>query len=230
MILKAFLRAIAQIGDPRFRRVLFLGVVLTLGLLIATTIGFVWLINAVTGPNSYVPILGEVTWVNDLLGWGVVLVMMVLSVFLMVPVASAITSLFLDQVANAVEDRRYPHLPPANSVPIWDGLRDTISFLGVLIVANIFALILYVFLPFAAVFIFWGLNGFLLGREYFTLAAMRRVGRARAKEMRRQHRATLWAAGTLMAIPLTIPLLNLMIPILGAATFTNLFHLLNRTD
>ena len=31
-------------------------------------------------------------------------------------------------------------------------------------------------------------------------------------------------AGTLMAIPLSIPLVNLVIPILGAATFTHIFH------
>ncbi|MEO0381733.1 MAG: EI24 domain-containing protein, partial [Pseudomonadota bacterium] len=76
----------------------------------------------------------------------------------------------------------------------------------------------------SAIFIFWGLNGFLLGREYFMLAAMRRVGRAQAKELRRAHSSTVWLAGTLMAIPLSIPLLNLLIPIIGAATFTHLFH------
>ena len=31
----------------------------------------------------------------------------------------------------------------------------------------------------------------------------------------------------LMALPLSIPLVNLVIPILGAATFTHLFHRLN---
>ena len=106
----------------------------------------------------------------------------------------------------------------------WDGFRDTINFLGVLIFANVLALILYAFfVPFAP-FIFWGLNGFLLGREYFQLAAMRRVGRAKAKELRKRHFATIWLAGVLMAMPLTIPLVNLVIPIMGAATFTHLFH------
>ena len=58
------------------------------------------------------------------------------------------------------------------------------------------------------------------------LVAMRRVGRKRAKELRRKHFLTVWIAGILMAMPLTIPLLNLVIPILGAATFTHLFQLL----
>jgi CysZ protein len=64
----------------------------------------------------------------------------------------------------------------------------------------------------------------LLGREYFTLAAIRRVGRTEAKRLRGKHGLTIWAAGVLMAIPLSVPLLNLVIPILGAATFTHLFH------
>jgi uncharacterized protein involved in cysteine biosynthesis len=64
----------------------------------------------------------------------------------------------------------------------------------------------------------------LLGREYFMLAAMRRIGRDKAKVLRKQHIGTIWMAGTLMAMPLSIPFVNLFIPILGAATFTHLFH------
>ena len=60
------------------------------------------------------------------------------------------------------------------------------------------------------------------------LAAMRRVGRAGAKELRRAHTGTIWLAGTLMAIPLSIPLVNLLIPIIGAATFTHLYHNLTK--
>ena len=134
-----------------------------------------------------------------------------------------------DTVADAVEARHYPLLPPATPVPFLDALRDTVNFLGVLIAANLLAIILYILVTPAAPFIFWGLNGFLLGREYFTLAAIRRVGRARAKEMRRENGATIWAAGALMAIPLSVPLVNLVIPILGAATFTHIFHRVNRT-
>ena len=142
----------------------------------------------------------------------------------MVPVASAITSLFLDEVAQAVEDKHYPHLPQVQSVPFGEAMRDTVNFLGVLIGANFLALFLYVLFSFAAPLIFWALNGFLLGREYFTLAGMRRVGRTQAKVMRKQNRGTIWVAGILMAMPLSIPLLNLIIPILGAATFTHLYH------
>lgn len=226
MIFTAFFAALGQIGDPRFRRVLFLGIALTLALLVAAYAGFLALLQWTLGEEVVLPLIGPVTWVTDLLTWSSLLVMIIMSMFLMVPVASAITSMFLDEVANAVEDKHYPHLPPAAPVPFTEALRDTINFMGVLIGANTLALILYlIFSPFA-LFIFWALNGFLLGREYFTLAAMRREGRVAARALRRKHFVTIWAAGILMAMPLSVPLLNLAIPILGAATFTHLYHML----
>lgn len=229
IVVQSFLKAIGQIGDPRFRKVLLLGVGLTFALLVVSYAGFLWLINALVGDQVTLPILGEVTWLNDLLSVSSFLLMMVLSVFLMVPVASAITSMFLDEVAQAVEDKHYPSLPAVPRIPFGDALMDTLSFLGVLIVANLLALILYaIFTPFAP-FIFWAMNGFLLGREYFTLAAMRRLGREGVRKLRAKHVATIWMAGTLMAIPLSVPLVNLLIPILGAATFTHIYHGLSGT-
>jgi uncharacterized protein involved in cysteine biosynthesis len=224
MILASFFAALGQIGDPRFRRVLLLGIALTVALLVAATSGFVWLIGTLTADTVDVPWVGEITWLDDIISWGSFFLFFGLSIFLMMPVASAITSMFLDAVAQAVEDRHYPALPPAHEVRFGDAVVDTLNFLGVLIGANILALILYVFFPPAAIFIFWGLNGFLLGREYFTLAAMRRMSRAEAKQLRSAHTGTIWLAGTLMAIPLSVPLVNLLIPIIGAATFTHIFH------
>tara|TARA_R110002033_G_scaffold124095_1_gene166217 strand:- start:2743 stop:3483 length:741 start_codon:yes stop_codon:yes gene_type:complete len=229
MIFASFFAALGQIGDPRFRRVLLLGIALTIVLLVAFTTGLVWLVDALTADSVDAPIVGEITWLDDILSWGSVLLMLILSVFLMVPVASAITSMFLDEVAQAVEDEHYPNLPPALNVPFGDAVRDTVNFLGVLIGANLLAIIVYVILtlmlmPFLTPVVFWALNGYLLGREYFTLAAMRRIGRERARDMRSQHSGTIFIAGFLMAIPLSVPLVNLLIPILGAATFTHLFH------
>jgi uncharacterized protein involved in cysteine biosynthesis len=42
--------------------------------------------------------------------------------------------------------------------------------------------------------------------------------------MRRRNRGKLWLAGTLMAAPLSIPVVNLLVPVLGVATFTHIFH------
>lgn len=219
--------ALAQIGDRRFRRVLILGVGLTFTLLIVASVSFLLFLQWAVGDEAVIPIIGPVTWLSDLVSWTGFGVMLVLSVFLMVPVASAITSMFLDDVAQAVEDRHYPGLPEVPGVPFGEALKDTINFLGLLIGANLLAVFLYLMFSPVAIFIFWAMNGFLLGREYFTLAAMRRIGRDGARALRRRHAGAIWIAGTLMAMPLSVPLVNLLVPILGAATFTHIFHALN---
>jgi CysZ protein len=170
------------------------------------------------------PWIGPVGGIDTALGWAVLPVMLAASVFLMVPVASAFCGLFLDNVAQAVEDRHYPALPQAQPVPLGTQVIDSVNFFGVIVAANAVALVLYVVSGPLAPVVFWAVNGYLLGREYFTLAAMRHVGRDGARALRRRHSGTIWLAGTLMAAPLSLPLVNLLIPVLGAATFTHLFH------
>jgi len=224
MIFSDFLKALMQLSDRRFRRVLWLGIALSVALLFGCYALLLWVIDAIDPGSISIPGIGPVTWLGDLLSWGSLALMLFLSMFLMIPVASAITSLFLDDVAQAVEDEHYPNLPVPPRIGWGDALRDTVNFLGILIGANVLAIFLYVLFPFLALFIFFALNGFLLGQEYFQIAAMRREGRQRAKELRRAHRGTIWVAGCLMAVPLAIPLVNLLVPVLGAATFTHLYH------
>lgn len=233
MIFNDFLLALSQIGDRRFRGVLFKGIGLTLGLLFALYAATGFVANLLLPNTVTLPIIGQVTWVDDLVSWGSVLLMIGLSVFLMIPVASAFTSMFLDDVADAVEEQHYPALPPARHVGFAEGLSDTIRFLGIMVAANLVAFLIYAILllmvvgaPLAPV-VFWALNGYLLGREYFQLVAMRRLGRDGARAAFRQHLGVIWLAGSLMAVPLTVPILNLIIPVLGAATFTHLFHRLS---
>lgn len=228
MILTDFLKALGQIGDRRFRKVLMLGVGLTLLLLAVITVIVVTAVGWFVPETVTLPWIGEIGWIDNALSWAVLPLMLLLSVVLMVPVASAFTSIFLDEVADAVEEVHYPHLSQAPRASFADGLRDSIAFLGVLIGANLLAVVAYLIVPPAAPVIFLLMNGYLLGREYFQLVAMRRLGRDGAKVARSRHGVKIWMAGTLMAVPLTVPVVNLLIPILGAATFTHLYHRLER--
>ena len=226
MIWHAFSRALGQLGDGRFIRVVALGAVLAVALLTGVYAALLWVLETFIPGTVTIPFVGPVGGIDTLLSWGSVLLMLVLSVFLMVPVASAFSGLFLEDVAQAVEDRHYPDLPPVPRARLGDTLIDTANFTGLLIVVNVLALILYFFAgPFIPV-VFWAINGFLLGREYFTLVATRRLGRTGAKALRKQYAGRIWLAGTLMAAPLSIPLINLVIPVLGVATFTHIFHAL----
>lgn len=224
MIFDAFFKALGQIGDPKFRAVLFKGIGLTILLLAGAT----WGLQLLLPDTISLPWFGEIVWLTSLLSGFVIFAMIGMSVFLMVPVASAFTGLFLDQITDAVEAKHYPHLPAAAGTPINQVLIDSLSFLGLLVVVNMLALVIYFLSTVLAPVIFWIVNGLLLGREYFQMVAMRRIGRKAAKALRRRHFMQIWVAGILMAVPLSVPVLNLIVPVLGVATFTHLFHRLNR--
>lgn len=227
MIWASFTLALGQMGDARFRRVLVLGLALTLALLVGVYALFLWGLDSLAPETLDLPLIGPVGGLHTLLGLGSALLMMILSVFLMVPVASAFSGFFLEDVAQAVEEKHYPALPPVPRQKFGDMLIDSANFFGVIVAANLVGLVLYFLAgPFVPL-VFWAVNGFLLGREYFTLAAMRRIGRPAAKALRKQNFWTIWGAGILMAAPLSVPLVNLLVPVLGAATFTHVFHALN---
>lgn len=231
MIFTAFFRAIGDLFEGHSIKVLAKGVGLALALLIAAYIVVAKLVGFLVPDTLTLPFIGPVTWVEDLASWGSVLLMMVLSVFLMAPVASAFIGLFIEEVADAVEDRHYPNLPALTDKPLSQTISESIKFFGVVLGANLIALALMViplFWPFAP-FIFTGVNGYLLGREYFQMAALRRMDREDAQRLYQANRWLIWTAGALMAVPLAIPVFNILVPVLGAATFTHLFHRIRQT-
>ncbi|TNC75001.1 hypothetical protein FHG71_00465 [Rubellimicrobium roseum] len=216
--------------DPRFRRVVRRGVGLSLLLLAATAGALLWLLAWALPDVVTLPWLGPVAWLDSLASWAAVPVLLVLSVLLMVPVASAMTSLFLDEVAEAVEDRHYPGLPRVRPQGWGEALREAGSAFGVVLLANALALVAYLLLAPLAPLIFVILNGYLLGREYFLVAALRRHDRAEAKRLLRANLGRVWLSGALMALPLLIPVVNLLVPTLGAAAFTHLYHRVRRAQ
>lgn len=221
-ILRDFSKAVAQMRDRDFLVVLGLGIGLTLILFVALGLGLLALISMIFPTSVTLPLIGTISFLDQILSWAVLPVMTILSAVLMVPVASAFTGLFLDRIANAVEAVHYPDLPPARAQSLSAALGDTFRFLGVMVGANLVALILY-FTPLAP-FVFWGLNGFLLGREYAQMVAARRLDPVQAIAFRQKNRWSIFGAGVLMTVPLTIPVVNLLVPVLGAATFTHLFQ------
>lgn len=217
-------RAIGQLGDPRFVAALVKAVSATIVALAlvfwAVVLGLGWLLPETIS----LPWFGPVASLDSILSWAAVVAMVGLSVVLMVPAAAVAVGFFLDDVAAAVEAKHYAYLPPATDLPVAVQVADSLRFFGLVVVANLAALIIYLLVPPLAPFVFWLVNGFLLGREYFTLVAMRRLGPEGAAALRRRHAGRIWALGTAMAIPLSVPVLNLIVPLLGVAVFTHQFH------
>lgn len=228
MILQAFLAALGQMTDGRFIRVLWRGVALSLGLLLALGLAL-WVLAQSLLPGSVsLPFLGTVGGLDLAATIGVILATALASVFLMVPVAAAFSAMFLDEVAEAVEVLHYPG-QVGRPLPLWDGLADSALLFGGMVLVSLVTLALAVFLGPLGPVLFWAVNGWLLGREYFLMAARRHLPRDQARALVSRHSGTLWLAGTLMAAPLSFPLIGLFIPVLGAATFTHLFQRLRTT-
>ncbi|MEO0344574.1 MAG: EI24 domain-containing protein [Pseudomonadota bacterium] len=228
MIFSAFGDAVTQLGDRRFIWVVLKSVMITMIALALTTLGIQWLI-----PDTLtLPWFGEVPWAGWILNRAVIVAMMAGSVFLMIPIASIVVGFFLEEVADAVEDVHYSQDQAKNPIGLWAGFVEGTQFLAILLLVNIAALIPYLIAaPFGLTpLVFVLVNGILLGREYAQLVAMRHVGRQGAKAFRARNRGTIWLAGVLMAIPLLVPVLNLVIPVLGVATYTHLFHRLQQTE
>lgn len=228
VIFADFTRALSQFMDPRFRRVVFLGVLLALALLVAVYALLLLAVQWIDPGSIDLFVIGPIDGLATLMSLGSFLFVLILSVYLMVPTAAAFSSMFLEDVADAVEDRFYPNLPPVAARSFATGLIEVINFTGLFIALNAVLLLALALGP-LYVPIYWAANGWLLGREYFNLVALRRMPPDQALELRRKHRGQIWLAGTLMAAPLSIPLLNLVIPVLGVATFTHLFHRLRAT-
>lgn len=219
-----FVRALGQMGDPRFRAVLLRALLVVVLALAAVFWAVVFGLGRVLPETVTLPWLGEVGFVDALLSWAALGLTLALSVVLMVPATAAAAGFFLDDVAAAVEARHYPGLPPALSPGLARQAWDAARFLGLVLAANAAALVVYVAVPPLAPVVFWLVNGFLLGREFFQLVSLRRLGPAEAVRLRRRHAGRIWLAGVAMALPLSLPLVNLFVPIFGVAVFTHQFH------
>lgn len=220
-----FSKAISQVFDHRFLKVLLKSVGLTALLLIAMIVLFFYLISFIPAFTFTVPFTDyEVGFLDELAATASVGLILALSAFLMFPVAAIFIGLFLDEIADAVERRHYPHLPEPRRQSLGEALMQGLEFALVLIGANVLALIIYLLSTALAPVIFWIVNGYLLGREYFEVVAMRRMDQPEAKRLRRKHLPSIWMAGALIAIPLSVPILNLLAPLVGVAAFVHLYH------
>jgi uncharacterized protein involved in cysteine biosynthesis len=221
-----FAKAVGQLFDPRFLWVLIRAVGLSAALFGGAYYGLIWLAVTLLPGSVSLPWLGTVP-IGDWFGAMAFSGALLMAVFLMFPVAAVFLGFFLEDIADAVEARYYPALPAVQPLSLVATLGDSLRFLLVMILANLLALVIYFASALLAPVIFYIVNGFLLGREYFQLVAMRRIGPRAANRLRKAHRWEIWFAGILMAIPLSVPGLNLLVPLLGVATFTHVFHRLN---
>src|SRR5499427_1998949 len=94
------------------------------------------------------------------------------ALFLMPAVTAFVGSFFVDEVAEVVEREYYPAHPAGQALPFFRALTEGIKIAALAVIVYLFALP-FVLLAGLGIVILFLANAYLLGREYFALAAMR---------------------------------------------------------
>jgi CysZ protein len=208
-------RAARLIFDPAFAGIVIKSLLLTILLFAAalalTEFGL-----------AHLPVLGN-PFVNRALEWIAPLLFVFGGVIVGPPVAAVFASLFLDQVAGRIEVRDYPGRV-ARGASFAANLRAGVKLAALVIGVNLVLLPFDIGLPGVGEVLSVAANGWLLGREYFELVALRHITTDDATRVRRANSGAVWFAGVLIALASMIPLLNLVAPLLGTALMVHLFH------
>jgi len=138
------------------------------------------------------------------------------ALFLMPTVTAFVGSFFVDEVADAIERGSYPAEPPGKALPLLRALVEGVKF-ALLSLAVYLCALPFIFLAGIGVIVLFLANAYLLGREYFELAAMRFRPPHDAKALRKAHAPYIFLAGMAIAVFVSIPIVNLATPIFAMA-------------
>jgi CysZ protein len=213
-------QAFQELFTPPFRAVLWKCVAFTIGLLIVLIVAVEWTFS------HFVQWPG---WIEIAIEWLGGLALVVGSIFLIPPVTSLIAGLYLDDIAAEVERAAYPSDPPGKELATLPAIVLALKFFLVVLAVNILALFLLL-IPGVNLIAFYLGNGYLLGREYFELAAMRHISSDEAKQLRKANRLTVLMCGLIIAGIASVPILNLITPLFATAFMVRIFKGLSRAS
>jgi CysZ protein len=199
---------------PAQRRALFGSILGTIAVFVALHFLVSWGVERVR-PESHPWLL----WPLEILGNVAVLA---LTWLLFPAVATTILSFFLDGVLERLEAQHYPGLPPSRGMPMGAVLASGGRLLGLTIGLNLLALPIYLLVPVIYPLLFYGVNGYILGREYFDLVALRRLDGVAATALWRERRGRWLLAGVAIAALLSLPIVNLAAPLVAASFMLHL--------
>ena len=220
--------ALAQMFTPSFRAVLLKSVGAAVALLVLIGIalhrlltwfvesGGTWLEASVS--TSYHGTIDVAQWVIAFIAsLGVMLGM----VFLMPAVTALVASFFADEIAVQVERTHYPADPPGQSLPVTRSLLEGVKTALLALLVYLCAVPFLLLAGLGAVLFFFA-TAFLLGREYFELAAMRFHSPTEAKALRKHHASRVCLGGMLIAAFVSIPIVNLATPLFATALMVHI--------
>jgi len=222
-MIDAAVKALSQILSPPMRSILWRSIGMALVMIVVLAVGLqrllswlatsgeVWAETAL-GPSFQTP-LNVLAWIISIAaGLGIVFG----AVFLMPAITSLVASFFVDDVGDLVEREHYPAEKPGVALPLTIAVPQGVKTALLTILVYLIALPFVLFAG-AGFVIFFIATAWLLGREYFELAAMRFRSPQDAKAMRKDNATTVFTAGLFIAAFVSIPIINLATPLFGMA-------------
>ena len=224
---KNLAKAFGQLGDPKLNWVILASAGLALLVLIILVVVVNILLQDTTLFETW-----YLTWVNFAVRWLGTFGAIIIAWFIFPAIVSIVVGAFLEYVSRAVEKRHYPELAAPRDQPfVTEILPELLKFLFIIILVNLIALPFYIltwWILGLGFVISWLVNGYLVGREYMEMVAMRRMPPKEAKAFRRDHGGTVFAAGFLVVMLMSVPFLNLIMPVVATAFMTHVFEDLRR--
>jgi CysZ protein len=221
-MLSAFTRAVADLSVPGLRRVVAFGLTIAI-----TCFAALWIAVALVLGQTTFFAWRPLNWLADLLGVAAVLG---LTWLLFPAVVTIVMGFFVERIAAAVEARNYPGISPPRQASVAEAAVTTARLMGLTILLNLLVLPVYLFLPGLNFFVFLGLNGYLFGREYFEVVALRRLEPHAARALRHRFAGRVFVAGTAIAGIFAVPLVNLLAPVIATAFMLHFFEGLPRSQ
>lgn len=211
------MRAIDQLGDR-----VFLGVVMHS--VVWSAVAFAALAAGVFYGGHAV--LSDQGWLGWLAGAAGAVGTLLLSLWLFLPLATVIATLFVERISVAVERRWYPAVAPGRPASLWAQAQDGL-IVGLRILAMQAVALIATLIPphVTGLAIGWLIASWAVGRGLFVPVAMLRMERPAALALYRQLRIPVIFQGGLMTAAGLVPVLNLLAPVLGVAAMVHLVHM-----
>ena len=220
----AFARALGQLADPAVLRILAKSVLLTLLVFVALGVALYYAMAWMLGAAG-------ISYGDELGALAAVLATVIGGWLLFRLVALFVLQFFAEDVVLAVEARYYPkQASTARELPFAEALRNSLRSTGRALLVNLVALPVALVLLVTGVgtaILFWAVNAWLLGPELQDMVWLRhRTGDEAGAPLGKAKR---FALGGAVAALLIVPFVNLLAPVLGAASATHLVHGRKRT-
>ena len=224
-MIRAFTLALADLRHGTLLSIWLKSAALALALFIVAGFGLYWAI----GYFDLIPESIGASWgegIRDGLSAIVSFIAVILAAWVLFRgVIIALLGIFADDIVEFVEGRHYPFAAASGRRPGWAlSLRLTMRSLGRLIGVNLLASPIYIaalFTGFGTAAAFLLVNGWLLGKDLDDVVQSRHVESRTVKPLPNLTRTALGLLGT---VALSVPFVNLFVPILAVAMAVHISH------